>query len=449
MNARSPASAADLLALAVELLEHDEWSRERLLAHQRERLRELVAHAVARSPYYREALGPDAPDRPLADMPTLPKATLMDHWDRIVCDPRLRRAEVEAHVAGPAAADPYLDEFQVFSTSGASGLRGVFVYDVHEWAIAIASTLRPFLAAGVREDTSFVGIGAPGGAHMSRRVFDAVQDDPDAGPELSVLTPLPEIVETLNALQPEAVSGYPSMAGQLAAEQLRGRLSIAPRILAFGSEPLTEETRAAVREAWGIEAAEYYTTTELPIVACSTLEHPRALDLAEDLAVIEVVDEHDQPVPPGVPGAKLLVTNLFNRTLPLIRYELSDRVTLAAGPNLAGRPFRQLARIEGRAADILSLPRAGGGSVDVPPVVFGAAFNRVPAVRQCQLVHRRDRLEVRVVLESDDAAPAVEAAVREVLERAGAVPPPIEVVAVDELEREPGPAAKLSLVKVG
>ena len=46
--------------------------------YQEERVRALIhTHAVSRSPYYREALGADAAERPLAELPTLSKATLM------------------------------------------------------------------------------------------------------------------------------------------------------------------------------------------------------------------------------------------------------------------------------------------------------------------------------------------------------------------------------------
>ncbi len=54
--------------LEMELLERDRWSRDDLLAYQRDRVRKLVAHAVAQSPYYREALGTDAADRPLSEL---------------------------------------------------------------------------------------------------------------------------------------------------------------------------------------------------------------------------------------------------------------------------------------------------------------------------------------------------------------------------------------------
>jgi phenylacetate-CoA ligase len=84
-----------------ELLAHDRWSREDLLEFQRERLRALITDTVSNSGYYREDLSADAADRRLAELPTLPKATLMAEFDRIVSDPRLRLDNLRTHLAGP------------------------------------------------------------------------------------------------------------------------------------------------------------------------------------------------------------------------------------------------------------------------------------------------------------------------------------------------------------
>ena len=104
-----------------ELMARDRWSRNDLLAYQRERLRALVAHAVTHSPYYRDVLGPDAAERPLTELPSLPKATLMAEFDRVVTDPRLRLAELRAHLAGPDPSKSFLDAFRVATTSGTTG----------------------------------------------------------------------------------------------------------------------------------------------------------------------------------------------------------------------------------------------------------------------------------------------------------------------------------------
>ena len=104
-------------------------------------------------------------------------------------------------------------------------------------------------------------------------------------------------------------------------------------------------------------------------------------------------------MPPGTAGAKVLVTNLDNRTLPLIRYELADRVIESPEPNPAGRPYRHFAGIDGRTADTLTFPARDGGTVAVLPLRIGAPFARLTAVRQFQIVHEPGRLEVRLVLD--------------------------------------------------
>jgi phenylacetate-CoA ligase len=449
MTATAMSPVDRLRGLAAEQLARDAWSRDRLLTHQSQRLRELVAHAVARSPYYGETLGPDADSKPLNELPTLTKATLMEQWDRIVCDPRLTLAAVATHAGGPNAADPLHGEFQVFSTSGASGLRGLFVYGAREWEVALAGTLRALARTGTRPEHRTVGIGAPPGVHMSPRIFAALQAGPGDAPRLSALTPVDEMVVALNAYQPEVLLGYSSVATLLAAEQIAGRLAIAPRIVALGSEPVTAETRARVQQAWGIDPGEYYASTEQPALAASTPQHPRTLELFEDLHVFEIVDEDNRPVPPGTPGVKVLLTNLENRTLPLIRYELADRVTESPDPNPAGRPYRHLAGIDGRTADTLTFPGRAGGTVALLPLRMGAPFARLPEVRQFQIVHDPARLEIRVVLDPtapDDTPDRVRDAVVRVLDEAGAVPPEVTVTRVRDLEREAGPAAKLKLI---
>ena len=45
----------------------------------------------------------------------------------------------------------------------------------------------------------------------------------------------------------------------------------------------------------------------------------------DDLNIVEVFDEQDQPVGPGKEG-RVVITNLYNCTLPILRYELGDYV---------------------------------------------------------------------------------------------------------------------------
>ena len=440
---------ADLRALGAELIARDRWSRDRVQAFQRARLNELLAHAVERSPYYRDVLGPDAASLPLEQLPTLPKATLVDQFNRIVTDPRLRLEDLERHAKGRDPEAPYLDRYLAFSTSGTSGLRALVVYSEEEFRFWVAVSLRLFARVGITPQTRLVAIGAPNALHITRQLFASFRSGRSGTPELTVLTPLEEIVAALNDYQPEAVVGYTSIAALLAQEQLEGRLRIAPRILGVSSEVLTDEARRWIREAWDIQPTEVYASTETLYIASSMPPH-RDLYVYDDLAIVEVVDEENRPVPPGRPGYKLLVTNLVNRIQPLIRYELSDSVIFAAGADPGGLPFSRIAAVDGRSDDILRLPASRGGEIAIHPYRLREPFATLTGVRQYQIVQRAGGLEVRVVLDRS-AVPETPERVRTALVRAvteaGAVPPPLEVTPVEAIAREPGHGAKLKLVK--
>ena len=106
-------------------------------------------------------------------------------------------------------------------------------------------------------------------------------------------------------------------------------------------------------------------------------------------------------MPPGVPGSKVLLTNLVNRAQPLIRYELADSVVLADGLDPSGRPYDRIERVDGRSDDVLTLPAPGGGTVSVHPYLLRAPFALIPEVVQYQIVHRPAELLVRVVPRRD------------------------------------------------
>jgi putative adenylate-forming enzyme len=440
---------AALAAQGAELIARDRWSRRQLLDFQRRRLRALLAEAVATSPYYRETLGPDPARGEVAlhNLPTLSKATLVDQFDRIVTDPSLKLANLERHVQGPDPGALHLDRYRIFSTSGTSGLRALVVYSEEEFRFWVAVSHRLFARIGITPGTRLVAIGAPEPLHISRQLFAAF----GAGrtvPSLSVLTPMEEIVDALNDYRPEALVGYASITAMLAQEQLEGRLRIAPRIVGVSAEVLTDEARRWIDQAWGVHPAQVYASTEVLYIAASTPPGPD-LHIYEDLVIVEVVDEHNRPVPPGRPGYRVLLTNLVNRTQPLIRYELSDSVTLATPAVASDLPYQRVAAVDGRSDDILRLPGTNGREITIHPYRLRAPFASLADVRQYQIVYDGALLHVTIVTcasAARDVAARVRRALESIVQAAGAVAPAIEVTPVDSIAREPGHAAKLKLV---
>ncbi len=437
----------DPSALVGELIGRERWSRRELAEHRRRALQEIVRHAASASPYYREAFaGLDLENVDLEDLPVLTKSALMQEWDRVVTDPRLRLADVERRVA-EGEPDWYLGEYRILTTGGSTGTRGVFVNGRRDFELTMAGMLRTVVDAGITPEMRLVSIGSPSPFHLSNQVFAVLRAGRQGSPPLDVTMPLAAIAAALDDYQPDVITTYPTILRLLADEQLDGRLDIAPSMAATGSEVLSDEVRERVREAWGIPVVDVYVSTEGGMMA-SELDEGFGCQVWEDMLILEAVDEQNRPVPPGVPSQKVLLTNLWCRAQPLIRYELADSITMSEEPNPTGRPFARIARIEGRSDDILRLPSRGGGEVAVHPFNLRAPLGAVPEVRQYQFRHRPDALDVRIVLDPTaprDVIERIRGSLIDALEAAGAEPPRVEVQAVDAIARR-GAGAKLTLV---
>jgi phenylacetate-coenzyme A ligase PaaK-like adenylate-forming protein len=144
---------ARALPLANAGAERERWPRERLLAWQRERFARLVAHASARSPFYRAFYGGPiaAPDVRLDALPPVTKTMMMDGLDDFFPDRRLGRAALETHLAGLGDHDAlFLGEYRVMASSGSSGRKGIYVYDRPAWRSFLAGAMRFTRIAGLR-----------------------------------------------------------------------------------------------------------------------------------------------------------------------------------------------------------------------------------------------------------------------------------------------------------
>ena len=72
------------------------------------------------------------------------------------------------------------------------------------------------------------------------------------------------------------------------------------------------------------------------------------MHIADDLVILEPADADGNVVPYGQPADRLLLTNLYNLTQPLIRYDLSDAVTISDEPCPCGCAHRRITAVNGR-----------------------------------------------------------------------------------------------------
>lgn len=369
-----------LLHTLEQLRKHERWTRAQLDTYQAESLRRLREYTCARSPFYQK-FHQGLFDRPLSELPVLTKAMMMEHFDDLVTDRSLRLEAIRAYAAQGEAGQRYRNRYWVNATSGSSGQPGFFLFDRAEWVYVLASFARSQEWSGVqinlthRQRMATVASISPW--HMSSQAAASVKSWWRPSLRLPASQSLSQTVEQLNKWQPEVLIAYASMAGILAEEQLAGRLRIHPQVVYTASEVLTQPTRRRVREAWGDEPFNQYVATETASIAAE-YRVGRRMHFFEDLVIAENVDEHYRPVPPGEYGAKVLITTLFSRTQPIIRYELNDSVRMSTAVHADGLPFAVLDGVQGRVEDALQLPAVAGGTLAVQPLVFNRVMDIVP-----------------------------------------------------------------------
>jgi phenylacetate-CoA ligase len=366
------------------------WPLEMLHRLRDERLRALLRTAKERSMWHAERLAHVDPDTVTGDdlsmIPVMTKADVMANWDGIVTDPRVTLEGAEAHLVDVASEGPayLLDEYHVLTTGGSSGTRGVFVWDFEGFLLYALGRDRGTLWLKQHEgrtESRRAVVAASHATHATSLIARTFAGSPQLGATRSfpVTLPLEQIVDGLNAFMPTDLMSYTSMLQRLGEEKRRGGLSISPVSVMCAGEPLTAGARADIEEAFGCPLSNLYAATEVGIIARSYPGLP-GLHLNEDIAVYEPVDADNQPVHPGTRARKMLVTNVINHVLPLIRYELTDEITMLDEPNPGPWTARRIADIEGRSDDIFAYDR-----IEVHPYVFRSVIGRRRNVLQYQV----------------------------------------------------------------
>lgn len=438
-----------------QLRQHERWTRLQLEAYQAEAFRRQRKYAYAHSPFYRR-FHKGLTDRPLQELPVLTKTVVMENFDELTTDQAVRLKDLRVHMANDREGKRFLNRYWVTTTSGSTGQPGVFLFNRDEWVTVMATAGRAHEWAGVpmtpahrMRMASVASLTSGSPWHMGAQLAKTFNSRWMSAwmPTLSfdAAQPLAEIVQQLNDWQPDMLTGYASMMRILADEQLAGRLHIHPHMIIPGSEVLTEETRRRIEIAWNHPPFNAYGATEGGAgLAAETSDHA-GLYLFEDNVIFEVVDAQYRPVPPGVYGDKLLITTLFSRTQPLIRYELSDSIRLAADPSNLEWPFARIDDIQGRTSDILRLPEVSGGEVGVHPITFHHVLDSLP-VSGWQVIQEEDGLRI---LLSGDSNSVNDSTVVDTLTRnlaiQNAIVPPIFIQHVDVIPKNA--TGKAPLVK--
>jgi len=438
-----------LVSETSDIKKSEHWTRAQLEAHQAERLKQVREYAYAKSPFYQK-FHQGLFDAPLEKLPVLNKETLMSHFDEVMTDRNITLDDVRHYMDSEKAAKKFHGKYRIVATSGSTGKPGIFLFNDKEWTSVMAflvarlgrwTGLKPSLThraktAAVASSLRF-HMSSQGGSTFLKQLLMP-------GITLAASESTEELVSKLNKFQPDILSVYASIGRPLANAQMKGDLSISPRVVLSGSEVLTAEVRALMEKAWGNVLFNTYAATEVGGIALECDRH-EGMHIMEDRIICEVVDANNNPVAPGEYGSKLLITALFKYAQPLIRYEISDSVRLSPTPCSCGQPFVLIDSIQGRSEEYLKLKTKNAGTVSIHPIVFHKIMDTQP-IDNWQLIKKEDSLDIVVSgTRAGFSAAKIKSQLKDALAQRGAVVPTITIRKVASIKR--GASGKINLIK--
>lgn len=370
-----------------ELRKYEFADHKTLITAQWQRLQAIVQHAAQNVPYYRNVFAEHgiwpADIQSPADfsrVPVLTKGILQSNLHRLIAENR-NKSQGQANASG-----------------GSTGKPVQFFQDAEYWNRSYASLWFVEGWWGIR----------PGDRTAS--LWGADRDIPDQNWKERLHGAIAQVrvcnAFALTSLQMEAFAkmlvkwrpkhliGYASALEVFAKFLLeRPEYQIRPAAVKATAETLRTDSRKMLAAVFGCPVYNFYGSREVNNLAveCPAL---RGLHINGLNRYIEIVDDEGRPVRAHVPG-RILVTDLTNSFMPLLRYEIEDVGSWAGESCSCGRPFPLLERVWGRSSDFI-VTRTGKL---IHGEYFTHLFYHVPQVSSFQVVQQSlDDVHVSVVL---------------------------------------------------
>jgi phenylacetate-CoA ligase len=408
--------------LLAEKLASQFWPLERQAAQQLERVKPLLIHAGQQVPYYRDLfreLGFDPRGvRSLADLQELPVLTR-----------QTIQAQGKRMLAEDAAAGGIGEGF----TGGSTGLPMLFWYNAAFYEHAEAAAWVSDMAAGRRYGTRTAYVWAApmvmtdylGWRGLARRWL---RNEHYFDTHFMSDAVLSRYHAALEGLRPGMLVGFASSITELARYlERRGLKASYPRLAVISSgEELEPDMREALERVFPAPVFNRYGSREVGLMAYECHEHT-GMHMNLSNVYLECVGADVYHAP-----GDILITQLHNTAMPLIRYQVDDLAVLDQRTCTCGRTAPMIAHLAGRRSP--SFITAAGTLVEGYHLI--RYVRRTPGVLEFQLIQEAvGRLRLLLMTTPDFDGARLARARSDIAEQMGAE---CELL-VEQVERIPRP----------
>lgn len=269
------------------------------------------------------------------------------------------------------------DNCTVKTTSGTSGSVITILYDREAQSHFSAISYRDHLAQGLRPwHKFFILYHDPAQLKKSSRtILQRVKG-------VSGTLPEEELVKEARDFQPDFMGGHPSAYVAMATVvKNRGIEDLNPQAVLLGGEVAYPSYRTYIEKVFRCRTLNKYGAYEAYSIAWECQHHE--MHINADSVLVEFLKE-GEPVAPGERG-EIVITNLWNKAMPFIRYRMGDVGIPSEESCSCGRGLPLMKDLEGRADDFIVLPSGRA----VPPTRLIPPFFLSPHVGEFKIIQER------------------------------------------------------------
>lgn len=367
-------------------LKKSQWlPKEKIKEYQEQKLRQLIVHAYHHIPFYRELfeknnLRPEDIQaiEDLPKLPTIDKKTVRENFYFFLSNNHDKR------------------NIQKMRTSGSTGEPFMVFGDKRQLELRWAATQRSLEWTGwwfgnrqVRLWHKYLGMRP---LEVVKEIFDAFLTRRRFIPAYEITDAnLQRYVHKIMRFKPILLDGYAESFNFLArylklTNAFEFYQGFKPKGIMTSAQTLPEESRKIIEEIFGCQVLDKYGAREFGGGIAYQCGQTQGYHVVAECNVVEIIKD-GQPAKPGEIG-EVVITELNNYALPLIRYKIGD-LAVKVPDNYqcpCGRGLPLIGSIVGRMQSIV----VGTSHQYIP----GTFFNRVffkhdSAVRQYQIVQER------------------------------------------------------------
>lgn len=196
----------------------------------------------------------------------------------------------------------------------------------------------------------------------------------------------PTYTRKLLRFKPNFIYGYPSAILQFTEYLKHSGIKLpSVKVVACSAEHLTTFQRETIEEYFKVKITDIYGAAEVGIIASQCPEGGRHIP-AES---IWVDIEGEEELLPGQKSGNVVVTDLHNYVMPIIRYSIGDRSILRFGVCTCGRGLPLLGEIQGRQLEFIKTRDGRKVNSAIAYYLFKGLEARKVKLKQYQLIQKK------------------------------------------------------------